>query len=131
MSSGRRWRMRSCTLLAVTSIMTGVVVVSTLTVTQAAIRDPFSPPVFESQQNGAIALIGNSQMTCPTNANGCTAARSAAPLTSGTDDSIDNDFNMQFLDQDGAGFSTTNSTSADLTLPSGSVVLFAKLVWGG
>jgi hypothetical protein len=37
---------------------------------------------------------------------------------------------MRFLDLDGIG-TTANSTAADLDLPSGSVVLFAKLVWGG
>ena len=37
---------------------------------------------------------------------------------------------MAFLDQDADG-TTTNSTSADLALPAGSVVLYARLVWGG
>ena len=115
---------------ALAIVASGVVVFSTATVTKAAIRDPFTT-VYEAQQNGAVTLIGNSQMTCPTNANGCTSARSAAPLTSGNNDAINNEYNMQFLDLDGATFTTTNSTSADLALPSGSVVLFAMLVWGG
>jgi uncharacterized repeat protein (TIGR01451 family) len=98
----------------------------------AAVRDPFVPPVFSTQDNGAILLVGNSQMTCPQTASGCTSARNAAPV-SGTNNNPDidnNSFTMAFIDGDGLA-ATTNSTSADVNLPAGSTVLNARLVWGG
>ena len=41
-----------------------------------------------------------------------------------------NDFVMEYVDVDGDG-STFSSSSADFTVPSGGVVLFAGLYWGG
>lgn len=120
--------------LALTAVIVvvavAVAVITSPSSARAAIRDAFSPPVFATQDNGAITLIGNSQMSCPVATNGCSTARNAAPISSGTDDSINNEYNQAFLDLDGIA-GTTNSTSADLALPAGSVVLFAKLVWGG
>jgi len=120
-----------CALLALVAIIAGVVVVAApaSTVT-AAVPVPFAK-AFSTQDNGAVSSTGNSQMSCPTAANNCSTARAATPVTSGSNSAIDNNsFTMSFLDQD-ADASTSNSTSADLNLPSGSVVLYARLVWGG
>ena len=92
----------------------------------AAVQFPFNA-VYNSQENGAIALIGNSQLTCPSSASGCTAAR--AGTGSGTALN-NNNYVMGFVDTDGDSF-TTNSSTADLALPAGSTVLSALLVWGG
>jgi len=97
---------------------------------EAAIRDPFDP-VFSTDDNGATLLTGNSQMTCPPAASGCTAALTSPPATTTSVNGFDNDaFAMQFLDTDGSP-ETTNSTSADVNLPDGSMVLYARLLWGG
>src|SRR4051794_8212293 len=131
MGSDQRRRSRWWGLTAVMAIAAGVVaVVSTVTITSAAIQSPFSPPDFATQENGAIALVGNSQMTCPTAAPGCTTAQSAAPITSGSNTAINNDYTMTFLDLDGLA-GTQNSTSADLNLPAGAGGLYAQPGWGG
>ena len=71
---------------------------------------------------GNIVLVGNTLLTCRSQGNnGCTAAQNG----SGNNTS----FTMQFVDTDGVS-ATTNSSSATLTLPAGSSVLWAGLYWG-
>ena len=111
-------------------LMAGLTVVGVVTAPSAAAATiPFAT-VFATQDNGAITLVGNSQMSCPTSAATCTAARSTATSSSAQSNVNDNDYAMAFVDTD-SDATTTNSTSADLTLPSGSTVLSAYLVWGG
>ena len=69
----------------------------------AAVRDPFEPPIFELEENGAILLVGNSQMSCPTSANTCATARASQPPTTNNSNIDNNNFTMAFLDLDGAG----------------------------
>ncbi|MDN5803832.1 MAG: hypothetical protein L0H26_04465, partial [Microlunatus sp.] len=89
----------------------------------AAVRSAFDQ-VYTTDDNGAISIVGNSQMTCTATVRNCTSARS------GSGSSINNNsFVMSFIDADSAP-ATTNSTSADLALPAGSEVLYARLVWG-
>jgi uncharacterized repeat protein (TIGR01451 family) len=88
---------------------------------EAAVRSPFTA-VFSGQENGAIAITGNSQMSCSTTVTTCAAARA------GTTNVSNNNFVMSVVDAD-TDSSTTNSTSADASLPSGSTVLYARLVW--
>ena len=76
---------------------------------QAASR-PFSIR-FTANTNGNLTQIGNTVMTCST----CTV--------------INNTSTMINFDGD-ADTSTFNSSSADLTIPSGSTVLWAGLYWG-
>ena len=90
---------------------------------EAAVRTPFTP-AFSTDDNGAIAIVGNSQMTCNATVAGCTAARA------GTGASLNNNnFVMGFLDNDTVA-ATGNSTSTEVALPAGSEVLYARLVWG-
>ncbi|SDT31847.1 conserved repeat domain-containing protein [Friedmanniella luteola] len=89
---------------------------------EAAVQKPFAK-VFSAQNNGAIAIVGNTQLTCQTAATGCTAARSG----SGTNTN-NNNYTMAFSDVDNVA-ATTNSTSADLALPADSTVLYARLLW--
>ena len=88
----------------------------------ALVRDDFNPPIFSTDDNGAIAIVGNSQLSCPTSTSGCDTARSGTSANN-------NSYAMSFLDTDGVA-ATSNSTSADVSLPSGSEVLYARLIWG-
>lgn len=85
-----------------------------------------------ANEPGDIAIIGNTLMTCPagsTNAQGsCEAARNATSA-SGVG-FANNDFPMAFQDVDLADGATSSST-ASLSLPAESTVLFAGLYWGG
>src|ERR1700712_2461623 len=130
--AGTRHRSRPLiSLIAIVTLLMSMVTV-TLTlpgVAAAAVPIPFVP-FYETQDNGAITLVGNSQMTCPTAQINCTAARSAVATSSAQSNVNDNDFTMGFIDAD-SDSTTTNSTSAALSLPAGSTVLNALLVWGG
>src|SRR4051794_19547340 len=95
----------------------------------AAAAIPFDT-FFSTQDNGAIALLGNSQMTCPSSSTGCASAQSAVATTNAQSNVDNNGFAMTFVDAD-SDSTTSNSTSADLSLPAGSTVLSALLVWGG
>lgn len=121
---------RSTALLAVVALLAALLTstVASRTPADAAVRDSFDAS-FSKQDNGAILLTGNAQLTCPTAASGCTAARAGGPFTNNNSNN-NNGFTMAFIDAD-ASAATTNSTSADVSLPAGSTVLYAKLVWGG
>ncbi len=136
MSRGRGHRTRPGRPRKLLGVLTTVLLVAGLTAVgvvtapaASAAAVPFSS-VFSTQDNGAITLVGNSQMSCPTSATACPAARTAAATSSAQSNVNDNDFAMAFVDQD-SDSTTSNSTSADLSLPSGSTVLSAFLVWGG
>jgi uncharacterized repeat protein (TIGR01451 family) len=76
-----------------------------------------------TNERGNIALVGNSLITCRArNNNNCAATRAGA---SGSN----SDYTSEFIDADSDN-STINSSSATLTLPSGSTVLWAGLYWG-
>src|SRR4051812_17754191 len=89
----------------------------------AAITTPFALR-FDVNANGSILLRGNSNLTCPTAASGCAAARNG---TGGLVD--DNDFAMVYTNADGDP-ATFNDSAATVSLPAGSSVLFAGLYWG-
>lgn len=110
-------------------LVIGMAAVVTAPSASADVDVSFVPAWYSTQDNGAVTLAGNSQMTCPTTTGSCNSARSAAPTTAGSASTNNNNFSMAFIDQDADG-STTNSTSAALTLPAGSTVLSALLVWG-
>src|ERR1700712_774786 len=121
-SAGKRHRSRPLiSLLAVIAVLMSMVTVSLVLpgVAAAAVPIPFAP-VFSTQDNGAIVLVGNSQMTCPAST-ACTKAQSAVATASAQSNINDNDFAMQFIDAD-SDANTTNSTSSDLNMPSGSTV---------
>ena len=117
-------------LLTTVLLVVSLAAVGVVTAPSAAAAPVPFGSVFSTQDNGAISLIGNSQMSCPTAAPGCPAGRSAAATSSAQSNVNDNDFAMAFVDTDSDN-TTGNSSSADLSLPSGSTVLSAFLVWGG
>ena len=65
---------------------------------------------FETNDNGAITIIGNNVLTCPSSFN-CPNVQGGGG--SGTETS-NNDHNMVNLDQDGFGSGTFNSSNATL-----------------
>ena len=77
-----------------------------------------------TNERGNIALVGNSLMTClAKNNNNCAAMRSGSVSGSNSD------LTSAFIDADSDN-ATSNSSSATLTLPGGSTVLWAGLYWG-
>ena len=122
MSSRREHLLVCAVLLALIASLS--VLVLPMPIAGGAVRSPFSA-VYTADDNGAIAVTGNSQMRCNAAVSGCTNARS------GTGANINNNnYVMGFIDTDAVS-TTTNSTSADVALPAGSEVLYARLIWGG
>ena len=97
---------------------------ASLLVTSSASADRAFSARYATNDNGAIAVAANTLMSCAASSN-CTTARNE-PLTGTTWDN--QDFNMTYVDIDGDS-STSNSSSADLALPSGATVLHAGLYW--
>lgn len=85
---------------------------------------------FSTNDTGDIDMFGNTVMTCPASAAGCTAARSAPVGSSSVDSYNNNAYLMEYVDVDGVA-STFNSSSSTVALPAGAGVLFAGLYWGG
>lgn len=80
---------------------------------------------FHTQDNGAIALSGNSLLTCPDPAPGCANARAG----SGSGAALNNNgYNMQYIDAD-TDASTYESSGSDVNLPADATVLHARLYW--
>ena len=77
---------------------------------------------YQANEPGNIAFAANTVMTCPASAPLCAAAQAG-----GSTDN--NNFVMRYVDADG-DVSTFDSSTADLSLPSGASVLFAGLYWG-
>ncbi|KQQ92939.1 hypothetical protein ASF62_14210 [Leifsonia sp. Leaf325] len=78
---------------------------------------------FQTNDNGAIAVVGNQLQTCQTSAANCVGARA------GTARYNNNSFAMANLDVD-SDPSTINSSSAALEAPADGEVLWAGLYWG-
>ncbi|GAA5155440.1 DUF11 domain-containing protein [Nocardioides marinquilinus] len=92
---------------------------------QAAVIRPFTK-VYSTQTNGSVQLTGNTLMTCsPTGTNGS----QCAGTLNGTLDQGNNGLTMVRLDVDNDA-TTSSSSTANLTLPTGATVLKAYLFWG-
>lgn len=78
---------------------------------------------FSANDLGDIVLIGNTVLTCPAADPDCAAAQAGGPFNN-------NDFSMVYVDVDGDP-TTFDSSTATLSLPAGSDVLFAGLYWTG
>jgi len=81
---------------------------------------------FTTSQPGALTHASNTLMSCPAAAPLCAAGRAG---TGGAAADDDNDFAMTYVDVDGDP-TTFDSSSAQLTVPSGASVLFAGLYYG-
>src|SRR5262245_56139968 len=76
-------------------------------------------PRYTANANGAIIVLGNNLLTCPTSANNCAKATAGSTYDN-------NDFVMDDLDADNDA-STRNSSMSRLALPDGATVLWAGL----
>ncbi|HEV2764918.1 MAG TPA: hypothetical protein VGV38_18190, partial [Pyrinomonadaceae bacterium] len=79
---------------------------------------------FTANDTGDVVMVGNTLISCQSNDNQCAGGRAATGTTLNN-----NDFRMRFVDVDADG-TTFNSSSATLTLPANSTVLWAGLYWG-
>lgn len=91
-------------------------------VATASAVTPFSAR-YTTNAAGDISIVGNTMLTCPPAAGGCTSVLAGA-------NGKNNDFTMQYVDIDADG-STFDSSSATLAMPADAQVLFAGLYWGG
>jgi uncharacterized repeat protein (TIGR01451 family) len=85
---------------------------------------------YTTNTKGEITIIGNTLLTCSTtgtNGGQCANAQTGAATSVGP---TNNSFTMINVDTD-ADATTFNSSTAGLTMPSGSSVLFAGLYWTG
>lgn len=69
----------------------------------SAASQPFASR-FSTDDNGSIALFGNSLMTCPTAASGCAASQTAVPPAGANN----NNFTMTYIDVDGDPSTSTH-----------------------
>ena len=77
--------------------------------------------------NGGIAVAANTSMRCDVTSAACTAALDGTATGSNLNN---NRFNGVYVDVD-SDATTFSSSSAQLTIPAGSTVLYALLTWGG
>lgn len=108
--------------LVVAALVAPLAVVALAAPAEAAYR-PFERQ-FSTNTNGDILLVANTLMTCAGTASTCTQAQTGANNLS------NNNLVSTFVDIDGPG-GAFNSSSADLTVPEGGTVLWARLYWGG
>lgn len=113
---------RCVAVLALVVIGLSAVVVGPADRADAAVVRPFTT-VFSQQTNGSIQITGNTVMTCGTST-ACVQAQTGAAAAS------NNSFTMTYLDVD-SDATTTRSSSANLTIPTGGRVIYAGLFWGG
>ena len=83
---------------------------------------------FTTNDLGSITFAANTVMTCPDSAPTCAAARLG---TQGGALGNNNGYTMGYVDVDGAGNATFDSSTATLSLPPDAFVLFAGLYWAG
>jgi hypothetical protein len=115
---------RTLVLIVVIAVAMAATMVLLARQAEAAITDPFTSR-FQANTNGAIILRGNANLACATSDSGCAAALNGTA----TGDALDNNaYVMQNIDTD-SDSTTFNESSAAVTLPAGSTVLFAGLYW--
>jgi uncharacterized repeat protein (TIGR01451 family) len=111
------------------AVLAAVVLVVLAVAPAANAADRAFAPRFATNDTGDIDIVGNTLMTCPTSASGCTAARQSGVSTTADATTQNNAYLMQYIDVD-ADSATFNSSRATVGLPGGSTVLFAGLYWG-
>ncbi|MEX3099782.1 DUF3344 domain-containing protein [Streptomyces sp. ST1020] len=114
----------------------GVLALATLWSAGSALAAPPAPPAaaeapalpfaerYRATQHGGIVRAANTSISCRAETTGCTDARAARlPAANG-------DFDMFYVDVDDDP-NTYNSSRAEVRLPAGSRVTYARLYWGG
>lgn len=79
---------------------------------------------YRALQHGNIVRAANSSATCRTSASSCRKVRN------GDAGGVNGDFDMGYIDVDDDP-NTYNSSRAEISLPAGSRVTYARLYWGG
>lgn len=79
---------------------------------------------YRALQHGGIVRAANSSATCRTSASSCRTVRA------GDAEGVNGDFDMSYIDVDDDP-NTYNSSRAEISLPAGSRVTYARLYWGG
>ena len=108
-------------LLSLPARLLGAVLALALLAAPAYAADAPFTPRFAQTVRGDISAVGNTLLTCPVATAGCTNAQGAIGATLNN-----NSWNMTPVNVAGG---TTNSSSADVTLPAGATVLWAGLYW--
>ncbi|HEX5568400.1 MAG TPA: DUF3344 domain-containing protein [Streptomyces sp.] len=90
-------------------------------------RIPFTER-YRATQHGGIVRAANSAVTCQAPARDGTAP--CAQVRAGTAEGTNGDYEMTYIDVDDDP-NTYNSTRAELRLPAGARVTYARLYWGG
>ncbi|MBD7920131.1 tandem-95 repeat protein [Cellulomonas sp. Sa3CUA2] len=128
-------RRRGRFVARVAALLAGALVAAPLTLVgiaspAAAAEYRSFAPVFTTNTNGDILMAANTLMTCNAALNATTGT--CANSRAGTGSSLNNNdlSPMQFVDVDSSA-STFNSSTADLTVPDGGSVLWARLYWAG
>ena len=83
---------------------------------------------YSANDLGSITFAANTVMTCPDSAPTCASARLGLQ---GGSLGNNNGYAMTYVDADGSGNGTFDSSTATLSLPPDSFVLFAGLYWAG
>ena len=102
------------------AIVVALLLLCCATSAQAQVVNPFDVR-YSANERGDVEMVGNVLITCATSVNNC------GTLQGGTGN---NGPATRYVDTD-TDATTTNSSSATLSLPAGSTVLFAGLYWGG
>jgi len=143
MKATSRGRNRFGLPLVAASLVVLALLTAPLAVGRPGPTPPLPPPppsfsqVWATQDNGAIRLFGNSNMTCTgTSVGGANPGASCSQAQTGTGmadiwNYNNNAYSMAFIDLDASATTTSNSTSASVAVPAGSTVLYARLYWGG
>jgi hypothetical protein len=122
-----RWRFRLLQCLKKVLIIWALLTVTALG--QGQVNRNFSVR-YNVETRGAIAVAGNTVLTCSTttgtNASECVNARAGTATNTAAANDNQNMININALDP-----TQTNVSQATLTIPTGSTVLWAGLYWGG
>jgi hypothetical protein len=115
--------------ISILTAMPIVSIVSEIRPAQAGVARAFTKR-YQTQLNGTIRIVGNSNTTCSTNTtlNGNAGTCAAARTRSGSGTQLNNNGNyVEYVNSAGGVF---NSSSADFTLPANAIIKSAGLYWG-
>jgi len=130
-SSNVKWPRRASGVLVAAALIGGALTSAPVSAYSVATEaEPFAK-VYEKVLYGDFITVGNGNLKCPT-----TPSPLLSPQPScegGADrlnDAVNDAYDMQYVDVDSDG-STSNSSSARLTVPAGATVDYARLHWAG
>ena len=102
-----------------------IIVLAFVSAINAQIVQPFAIR-YQTNQKGGITFVANTALTCNPSTNGCNTATSFNTASSGSNTNNNNNWTMQYVDNDGNA-STFMSSSDSLNLPQCSEISWAGL----